>query len=96
MPANVVPFRALERSARASFVEGEAFCIACDHVWEAIAEVGTYRLECPQCHAIKGTWRYECVPSDALVQECACGNQLFYLTEQGHLCPNCGIYQRYD
>jgi exosome complex RNA-binding protein Csl4 len=25
-----------------------------------------------------------------------CGNQLFYIRPEGHMCPNCGIYQSYD
>lgn len=25
-----------------------------------------------------------------------CGNQLFYLTQEGHLYANCGTYQRYE
>lgn len=78
-------------------VTGEAFCLQCDHWWVAVAEVGTTRLECPECHAMKGLFAFECVPAEGtLVRECDCGNQLFYLTQEGHLCPNCGVYQQYD
>lgn len=78
---------------------GEAFCIGCDHVWTATAPVGTTQLECPECRALKGHWRFEHAPAPApgsLVRECNCGNQLFYLTPKGHMCANCGVYQRYD
>lgn len=75
---------------------GAAFCIACDHVWQAVAPTGTTTLECPSCSAMKGKWKFEFYPSTGqMVRECGCGNQLFYLTHEGHLCANCGVYQRY-
>ena len=76
---------------------GPAFCIACDHNWSAVAPTGTTELECPNCHAVKGHWKFEFYPSvGQSVRECNCGNQLFYLTPDGHMCANCGVYQRYD
>ena len=46
---------------------------------------------------MKGKWRFEFQPAPGqMVRECNCGNQLFYLTTDGHLCANCGVYQRYD
>jgi len=76
---------------------GEAFCIGCDHVWTASAPVGTTQLECPNCKALKGHFRFEHAPAEGtLVRQCNCGNQLFYLTPEGHLCANCGVYQSYD
>lgn len=75
---------------------GDAFCIACGHNWQAVAPTGTTELECPDCHTLKGKWRFEFRPSEGqMVRECNCGNQLFYLTPDGHLCANCGIYQAY-
>lgn len=75
---------------------GEAFCIACGHEWAAVAETGTLELECPSCKTMKGKYRFEFQPSPgSLVRECNCGNQLFYLTPEGHLCANCGVYQGY-
>lgn len=45
---------------------------------------------------MKGKWKFEFAPSEGqMVRECNCGNQLFYLTPDGHLCANCGIYQAY-
>jgi len=76
---------------------GEAFCLGCNHKWVAVAPVGTTQLECPECHTMKGHWKFEFYPSEEqFVRECNCGNQLFYLTPEGHLCANCGIYQEYD
>jgi hypothetical protein len=75
---------------------GEAFCLACDHVWVAVAPTGLTALECPNCHRHAGHWKFEFQPAAGqMVRECNCGNQLFYLTPDGHLCANCGVYQRY-
>lgn len=76
---------------------GAAFCIGCGHTWQAVVPTGTTTFDCPECGAAKGKWKFEFYPSgDQKVRECCCGNQLFYLTPDGHLCANCGIYQRYD
>lgn len=76
---------------------GEAFCMACDHTWAAVAPVGTVWFECPNCHAHKGHFTFECgLPNGTLVRTCKCGNQLFNLTPEGHFCPNCGTWQTYD
>lgn len=75
---------------------GEALCIGCGHTWVAVAPIGVTRFECPNCHAEKGLWKFEFKPSvGQLVRECNCGNQLFYLTPDGHMCANCGTYQEY-
>ena len=53
------------------------------------------RSECPNCHTQKGKWKFEFAPAEGtLVRECNCGNQLFYLTTEGHMCANCGTYQK--
>ena len=76
---------------------GDAFCVQCDHSWIAVAPVGTTQLECPECHTMKGLWKFPFAPEKGtMVRECHCGNQLFYLTTEGHLCTNCGTYQQYD
>jgi hypothetical protein len=76
---------------------GEAFCYQCKHEWIAVAPVGTVQLECPNCLTMKGLFKFGFNVSDGeLVRECNCGNQLFYLTPDGHLCANCGTYQEYD
>jgi len=75
---------------------GMAFCIGCGHEWVAVAEAGTTVLQCPECQAHKGKWCFEFYPaSGQLVRQCNCGNQLFYMTPDGHMCANCGIYQEY-
>ena len=75
---------------------GEAFCIGCGHTWAAVAPTGTTELECPSCKAHKGKWKFEFYPNPGqMIRGCDCGNQLFYLTPDGHMCANCGIYQSY-
>ena len=94
----IVPFKRKARPVEEpQYATGEAFCLQCGHEWEARAFTGEVRFECPECHTEKGLFKFQCYPGEgALVRECDCGNQLFYLTPQGHLCPNCGIYQSYD
>lgn len=75
---------------------GMAFCIQCGYEWVAVAPTGTVDLECPECHTHKGKWKFEFAPAEGtMVRECNCGNRLFYLTTEGHLCANCGTYQSY-
>lgn len=79
------------------WAHGEAFCLGCGHTWQAVAPTGTTQLECPACQSIKGHWKFEFMPAvGELVRECNCGNQLFYLTPEGHMCANCGVYQEYS
>jgi hypothetical protein len=75
---------------------GEAFCIGCKHTWVAVAPTGTVDLECPKCKCEKGRWKFLFYPNEGqLIRVCNCGNQLFFLTPEGHMCANCGIYQHY-
>jgi len=77
-------------------ITGPAFCIQCNHTWIAVVPTGIVQLECPSCHTMKGLFRYPShVGIDEDFRECSCGNSLFYLTKEGHLCPNCGNYQIY-
>lgn len=90
---SVVPFRPRE----VPHGSGDAFCIYCDHTWVAVAPVGTLHLQCPKCLTMKGRFKFEFKPSEGqMVRQCDCGNQLFYLTPEGHMCANCGTYQRYE
>jgi predicted RNA-binding Zn-ribbon protein involved in translation (DUF1610 family) len=92
MTAQVIDLRAHRQHGH-----GEAFCIGCGHTWQAVAPTGTTRFECPECGAMKGAWRFEFYPAEGqMVRECNCGNQFFYLTPDGHMCANCGTYQRYS
>lgn len=88
--SNVVPLK------REQHGYGEAFCLSCDHAWTAVAPTGTVNLECPNCKRTTGHFKFEFAPNPGqLVRACGCTNQLFYLTPEGHMCANCGVYQRY-
>lgn len=94
---SVIPFKRPEPEPEPEpHGSGEAFCIGCSHTWVAVAPVGTVDLQCPKCLCHKGKWKFEFFPSEGqMVRVCNCGNQLFYLTPDGHLCANCGTYQEY-
>ena len=93
MSDNVVP---LFGGAPEKHGAGEAFCLRCKHEWVGVAPIGADQLECPSCLTMKGVFRFPFEPKVGEVwRECGCGNHLFYLTPEGHLCPNCGIYQSY-
>lgn len=88
----------VQLSERRPHISGMAFCTHCDHRFAAVAPAGTAHqwLECPACHTEKALYQFPCcLPAGGLVRTCDCGNQLFYLTPAGHLCPNCGTYQQY-
>ena len=90
--SNVIEFK----KPSAPHAHGDAFCFQCNHSWIAVAPAGTVQLECPSCHTMKGLYKFPFSVSEGeLLRECSCGCQLFYLTPEGHLCTNCGIYQQY-
>lgn len=91
--ADIRPFKRKESGQHGT---GEAFCISCGHTWIAVAQTGITALECPECHAHKGRYKFEFAPSEGqMMRACNCGNQLFYLTPDAHMCANCGLFQRY-
>ena len=72
--------------------QGSAICFGCDATWQAVAPVGTIELECPQCSTMKGRWEFEFAPQKGeVILICDCGNEYFYMTGAGAMCPNCGI-----
>ena len=94
MTASIYEFK--KPAAEEQHGTGAAFCIACKHQWTAVVPTGVTEFACPQCERHTGRWCFPFYPNeDQMVRECDCGNQLFYLTPDGHLCANCGLYQRY-
>ena len=97
--STVLPFARRESEApevREQPGVGEAFCFSCKHTWTAVVPTGATEFTCPSCERRTGRWCFEFYPNaDQKVRECNCGNQLFYLTPDGHLCASCGLYQRY-
>lgn len=76
---------------------GECVCLGCRHEWVGVWPVGTTELECPECQLMKGTAKGLCYPGEnELIRVCDCGNEFFLIRPDGHMCPVCGTYQRYD
>ena len=92
--SNVVPFEKPELVVPHG--TGPAFCIGCRHEWVAVTPAGVTELECPACGCMKGRFRFvfSTYEGDS-VWTCDCGNDLFKVTASGHLCVNCGAYQRF-
>lgn len=77
-------------------MSGEAVCAACGKNWVAVVPVGVPLFECPECHTEKGRFKYSCVPAeDSHVWACACGCDLFRVTDKEALCINCGMRQEF-
>lgn len=75
---------------------GEAKCIACQHSWVAVGYVGTVHLECPACGLTKGAFMNPILRSTEPHWRCNCGNDLFFITQTGCYCPNCGVRAIFD
>ncbi len=72
---------------------GEARCLACKHIWPAVAPIGTAELECPSCALRRGVWVHPLEPAAGeVVWECNCGSQLYMLRLHGAWCVGCGTY----
>lgn len=72
---------------------GKAFCLVCKKIWVAVAPTGVVWLQCPQCGAMKGLYKYSCLRDEAR-WVCNCGNDLFHVTPNGYYCPNCGQWAK--
>lgn len=74
---------------------GEAHCLHCHNTWIAVAPVGNVWIECPNCNLKKAAFMHHITTpeKDSIVWTCGCGNQLYYKTQLGLWCPNCGSYQ---
>jgi hypothetical protein len=89
---NVVPFNSPKSEKH---MTGDAFCICCKHTWVAVAVIGTEWLECPNCETTKGRFNFPVVAKEVAHWNCACGNDLFHITEEYLYCPNCGQEQNF-
>lgn len=73
---------------------GEAICLQCKHQWVAVVPYSDSQFECPNCSTFHGVFKYGYAPS--LTWTCKCGNQLFFITKEGSMCPVCGIHTSHD
>jgi len=73
-------------------MSGRARCVGCGHGWEAVAPIGTTRLECPGCGTQRGAFVCTTEPAEGLRWKCKCGNDLFSLHDKGApCCARCGL-----
>lgn len=82
----------------ASYIQGQACCLACKHEWVAVVPAGTVFLECPSCGVHKGVTKYPCdVDSGRAHWVCNCGCYYFFIDEdtKNIKCANCGVGQRF-
>jgi hypothetical protein len=70
---------------------GNAMCLQCGEKWVAVAPIGTVELECPECQTWKGV--FEGMTAPDTVWQCDCGNQHFYIDDNGAMCAKCGVRQ---
>jgi hypothetical protein len=91
MSAEILQFKSNQKERHGV---GPAHCLGCGAKWNAVVPCGSTFIECPECKADKGILDYPYMAkAGGMVWQCNCGNQLFYLTEEGTLCPNCGKLQ---
>ena len=82
------------QEAKDPHVSGKARCLHCRHEWTAVAPVGTYELECPECHLLKGVMVGMCDLAEGTERwVCKCGCDLFLITSEGSFCASCGGFQ---
>lgn len=77
---------------------GEAICMTCGHEWVAVAPItgGAHQLECPECHTMKGHFKWPFAPNaEDKIWACDCGCTQFWILADYHMCPNCGTKQVY-
>jgi len=89
MPDNVVSL-----DEHRPHLSGKARCLNtdCRFEWEAVAPIGARWLECPSCSLERGRFLAQ-VERPGSHWHCVCGCDLFYCTDTGFYCPNCGLWQ---
>ena len=83
------PSRKTEFNDEDPHLSGNAKCAACKHTWVAVAPVGTYSLECPNCETMHGVWMNPAL-ADKPLWQCSCGNEFFVIHTDRIMCSHCG------
>lgn len=78
--------RKLEKSPHRS---GPARCLNCKHAWVAVAPIGVFQLECPQCATAQGVFD-GLSSSEGDQLQCDCGEMVFFIDRRGPYCCHCG------
>lgn len=81
---------------RRPHLQGKVRCMNCGHIWEAVAPVGTFTFDCPQCDSHRGLWDAQCEPEPGKPWwTCNCGNNFFYIQPLRICCAACGAPQAF-
>ena len=73
-------------------LSGMAQCLGCQHRWAAVAPIGTFQIQCPQCSTLKGVWTYPAgLPDGTARWTCVCGNDLFFVLADRLVCGHCAL-----
>jgi hypothetical protein len=89
--ARIIPFPAPD----AYHLRGEARCLGCCYMWEAVTPVGVIAaLTCPGCGLDHGVLCGQCEPEGGTRWVCDCGCDLFYILANGCQCLMCGHIQK--
>lgn len=93
---------AQKRLERSTHLTMPAVCMQCGHKWVAVAPVGTYVLECPSCHVMKGVAE-GFVKSEHPSFTCnTCFSNLFTIPWRSKetiphiLCAGCGMEHKWE
>lgn len=74
-------------------LQGTAICLDCKQEWEAVAPIGTIKLQCFSCMNYRGVWKNVCCPEK--YWQCNCGCAHFFVNEDGCICCCCGLAQKF-
>lgn len=101
--SNIIPVQFKNGVGRGALNEdlphlvGVAKCLDCGVEWQAVAEVGTTHLECPQCKTSRGVLAGPVEPKTGQQWfTCNCDNRLFHIVADergkflGCMCIKCG------
>ena len=69
---------------------GDAVCIGCKHKFVAVVPVGEVGFSCPECESNRAIFVNPVAPDVAWA--CGCGSLLFFVTQDGCMCRECGKY----
>lgn len=90
--------KVIDLLSRKRHFSGRVVCLACNHEWVGVAATGSTGLECPQCHCMRGVWKFPLMPAESrLVYQCNCGCTAFFvmLKEPDDIeimCHGCGAH----
>ena len=95
-PSNVVSLAAV-REEQTPHMQGPCICASCRHEWIGVCPVGVADLECSNCGAMKGRFKFHCrAPVGDEVYTCnTCECDVFVIKRGGEvMCCECGTYHR--